>query len=223
MSMPRNEVLGQIDHALKEWKALRAKSQYDDCSDVSETEVVAVSTILGDTISRFSPVGSHFRAMFDSAMADAGLNPHRSVIVYPGILIALRKAYENSFLNDVGQLIRGNMFTDFLEMAEHLLEETYKDAAAVIAGGTLEQHLRQLSTKSGLPIPDSKNNKPLKADFLNNELARTGVYQKGEQKSVTAWLDLRNDAAHGNYQAYTDQQVNLMIQGVRDFITRRPA
>ena len=41
--------------------------------------------------------------------------------------------------------------------------------------------------------------------------------------TVTAWLDLRNKAAHGNYSEYNDNQVKQMIMGVRDFIIRNPA
>ena len=56
--------------------------------------------------------------------------------------------------------------------------------------------------------------------FLNAELARAGVFGKLEQKMVTAWLDLRNKAAHGHYVHYTETQVQLMHQGVLDFTTR---
>ena len=33
---------------------------------------------------------------------------------------------------------------------------------------------------------------------------------------------LRNDAAHGNYDEYSKQQVMLMIDSIRDFIARNP-
>lgn len=46
---------------------------------------------------------------------------------------------------------------------------------------------------------------------------------KLEQKSVTAWLDLRNKAAHGEYSEYNENQVKQLIIGVRDFIVRNPA
>ena len=49
------------------------------------------------------------------------------------------------------------------------------------------------------------------------------IYSKLDQKSVTAWLDLRNNAAHGHYDKYEAVQVELMISGVRDFIARNPA
>jgi hypothetical protein len=51
-------------------------------------------------------------------------------------------------------MIHGETFSDFLAMAEHLLSAAYKDnaavvAAATIAGGVLEQHLRALCVKYG--------------------------------------------------------------------------
>ncbi len=58
---------------------------------------------------------------------------------------------------------------------------------------------------------------------MNSELASATVYSKLDQKNVTAWLDLRNKAAHGQYSEYSKEQVALFIQSVRDFITRIPA
>ena len=58
---------------------------------------------------------------------------------------------------------------------------------------------------------------------MNSDLAGTQAYSKLDQKSVTAWLDLRNKAAHGEYGKYRSEQVALLNQGVRDFISRNPA
>ncbi|MDX6610131.1 MAG: hypothetical protein QOF85_2056 [Solirubrobacterales bacterium] len=88
------------------------------------------------------------------------------------------------------------MFADFLEMANHLLGEGYKDAAAVIAGSTLEGHLRTLAEKLGLPTSNDVG-EPLKAARLNEDLRKAEAYEKNDQKAVTAWLGIRNDAAHG--------------------------
>ena len=110
-------------------------------------------------------------------------------------------------------------------MAQHLINEGYKDAAAVIAGSPLEAHLRRLCLKSGIPcdVTSGASTVPKKADRLNSELAQASSYSKLDQKNVTAWLDLRNKAAHGKYAEYELPQVNLLVAGVRDFITRNPA
>lgn len=124
------------------------------------------------------------------------------------------------------EIAAAEIFSDFLEMAEHLLEENYKDPAAVLVGSVLEEHLRKLCVKNSLPLEFTNPKgdlKPKKADTLNSDLMTAGIYTKLDQKSVIAWLDLRNKAAHGHYSEYTKEQVALFLQSVRDFLTRFPA
>jgi hypothetical protein len=123
------------------------------------------------------------------------------------------------------ELIHSEVFADFLEMADYLCKEGYKDAAAVIAGGTLESHLRQLCIKNNIEteIQTQRGVEPKKADLINSDLAKNSVYSKLDQKNITAWLDFRNKAAHAHYSEYTKEQVELFISRIRDFITRIPA
>ena len=139
-----------------------------------------------------------------------------------GMLQALRDDYESGYLQSVVELVHADLFADFLDMADHLIQQGYKDPAAVVAGSVLEEHLRKLCDKHGIDVLKADGT-PKKADALNSELAGAGAYSKLDQKSVTAWLDLRNKAAHGKYGEYTQEQVTLMIQGVQDFASRYPA
>lgn len=63
---------------------------------------------------------------------------------------------------------------------------------------------------------------PKKADRLNAELAGAAVYTKLDQKQITAWLDLRNNAAHGKYDQYSNDQVANAISGITNFMSRVP-
>ena len=107
-------------------------------------------------------------------------------------------------------------------MSTHLLDEGYKDAAAVMIGSVLEEHLRQLCRKHSIDVEiiASSGKAPKKADAMNADLAKQSVYNKLDQKNVTAWLDLRNKAAHGKYSEYTKEQVSIMLQGISDFMAR---
>ena len=91
-------------------------------------------------------------------------------------------------------------------------------------GGVLEEHLRQLCIKFGieLTIKKGKNNFPKKANSMNDDLARKQVYNKLKHKSMTASLDLRNKAAHGNYSDYNEEDVNIMLQAASNFINQNP-
>jgi hypothetical protein len=152
------------------------------------------------------------------------LEPYKAQMLI-GVLTALRGDLLDGYLASVTQLIHGAVFNDFLDMARHLLEEGYKDAAAVIAGGVLEAHLRQLCIKNGLAIEQTTSGKaprPKRASQLNQELGNN-IYSLFDQQNVTAWLALRNNAAHGKFSEYSGSQVSLFIEGIQDFISRNPA
>ena len=139
------------------------------------------------------------------------------------ILSSIRQEIEGDWLFTVKGLVAAELFADFLEMADHLLQQKYKDPAAVIIGSVLEEHLRQLCSANSIPI-EIENNEgiliPKKADRLNSDLAKENVYSKLDQKAVTMWLDLRNKAAHGKYGEYTLEQVINMYSGVTEFMAR---
>jgi len=124
-------------------------------------------------------------------------------------------------MQTVEELVHAGVFDDFLDMAHELLAKGYKDPAAVLGGSVLEEHLRKLASRAGVAI--SVGDKPKKSDLLNADLVKASVYNVLEQKGVTAWLDLRNKAAHGHFEDYDSAHVDLMLQGVRGFLTRHPA
>jgi hypothetical protein len=122
--------------------------------------------------------------------------------------------------------LRREVFSDFLDMAAHLLEKYHHPSAAtsagVLAGATLEEYLRKLADANGIATANS-GGEPVKAESLNTELRAEGAYDLSEQMQVTAWLDLRNKAARGRRDEFSADQVRLMIQGVRDFTVRHLA
>src|SRR5258708_14298349 len=88
-----------------------------------------------------------------------------------GVVEALRNDVSGGFLKSVRELVHGELFSDFLGMADFILSEGYKDAAAVMGGGVLESHLRQLCVKHGkdleftlADVPMVKKASQLKSD-----------------------------------------------------------
>jgi hypothetical protein len=161
--------------------------------------VQEITTLSCAAIKRLAPPGSAYLEQMESVLKNTEKSITRSreeeiEFRLRGILGALRGDYDAGRLQSFEELIHADLFSDFLEMAEYFLVEGYKDPAAVIAGGVLEEHLRKLCGKHGVTIPA----KP-KLDMMNADLAKAGAYNKNDQKHVTAWAGLRNDAAHGNY------------------------
>lgn len=137
------------------------------------------------------------------------------------IASALRDDLRAGWLSSLVELVHADTYNDFLEMAEGLLTSDYKDAAAVIIGSSLEVHVRSLCTKHG--VDTDVSGKPRKADVMNADLKKAGVYGTLEQKRITAWLDLRNSAAHGEYAKYDKDDVRRLARDVRDFAAKYPA
>ena len=202
-----SEIIVQIDRALKLYEEHRARSRHGDLSDLGNDVHEEVKAVVGATIDRLAPSGSKYRSTLESAL-----------VRQTGSLRALRRDYADGYLSTVQGLIRAELFADFIEMAEHLLAQGYKDPAAVLVGGVLEEHLRALCTVRSIQV--STSGRPKKAAAMNTELAATSAYNKLDQKNVTAWLHLRNKAAHGKYEEYTLQQVVTMLSGVREFSAR---
>jgi hypothetical protein len=133
-----------------------------------------------------------------------------------GVLSAAAENIARGWTWEYREILHAEVFDDFLEMAEHLLSGGYFVAAVVLAGATLEDHLRKLSQKHELPVVDS-------VAKMNEALRQQDVYPQSTWRSISSWYDLRTDAAHGKERDYAHQEVQLMISGVRDLISRYPA
>lgn len=135
------------------------------------------------------------------------------------MLSSLKAAFEDlkggNFF-DAKLLIEAEVFGDLLEQAEELQSAGYKDAAAVLAGGVLEKHLRSMCLTRGISTL-KPNGKHKMMNEMNDELAKAGAYNALKKKQVTAWADLRNKAAHGNVSEYTGHDVDSFLRDVSDF------
>lgn len=113
-------------------------------------------------------------------------------------------------------LLEAEVFCDLMEQAEELQKSGYKDAAAVLAGGVLEKHMRSMCARRSISL-QKPNGKPKMMNDMNDELAKAGAYNLMKKQQVTAWAALRNQAAHGNTTAYTSNDVDGFLRGVSNF------
>lgn len=161
---------------------------------------------------------SHYKEFSEWVPSDSPYSVEKGI----AILETIKDEISGGWLFSLKGLVTAEIFADFLEMAEYLLAQDYKDPAAVVAGSVLEEHLRQLCTREEIPVELESKGKLVakKADQMNADLAKGEVYNKLTQKLVTAWLDLRNKAAHAKYEEYNKEQVQQMLQGITEFLAR---
>ncbi len=217
-----DQFVKQIEKIEKMYETLCAKSKYDDLSDLCPEEITGIVSLVISAVNRISGSNSIYSNQLKKDLENRPSTNTLNARIVMGTLKALKEDISSGYLKSIGDLIYGEIFSDFLEMSSYLLDEGYKDPAAVIAGGTLEEHLRKLCNNYNIPIiiTTQKGPKPKKAEQMNSDLVGKNVYSKLDQKNVTAWLDLRNKAAHAKYSEYTKEQVSTMIMGIREFISR---
>jgi hypothetical protein len=213
-----DKALGQLNELAAEYNQLAAQYKAQVYDQPAATRFV---TRARAAIERLGGLASAYQTASLATFA-TNANSWWKAEQLAGVLDSLRADIAAGYLDSQRELIHGEMFQDFLEMAQHLLDGGFKDAAAVIAGSSLEVHLRQLCVKAKIDTHDERG-EPKKSERLNADLTKAGVYSGQDQKSVTSWLGFRNDAAHGHYGEYTPGQIALMIGGVRDFMDRNPA
>jgi hypothetical protein len=213
-----DEPLKQLDLLIGEFDALKARAMYDDMSDLKPQSPI-LATRLEAALDRITPPGSTYARAVDSVRAKPW---HLKVHTLRAIAGALCEDIRAGWLTSVVELAHVDTYAGYLEMAEGLSGQGYKDAAAVIAGTSLEVHMKALATKHSISL-QLPNGSPKKMDAVNAELKAAGTYNALEHKQVTAWLAIRNSAAHGDYGDYDDAAAKAMIQGVRSFADKYPA
>ncbi len=89
------------------------------------------------------------------------------------ILRRLKSDIENGYLRKTANIISAEVFGDFLEMAQHLLGEGYKDPAASLTGAVLEDGLRRIARNNNITVADQKN-----LNSLRDKCAREENFQR---------------------------------------------
>ncbi len=190
----------------------------DSLSDGEEIHERTVIARMRALITRLAPPGSAYISILRSQYG----NYYDEMLDLAGVVQALRADYRADCLQSFRELLNAQLCSDFLGMAEYILQdENLKQPAAVLAGGVLEEHLRKLCNKFG--IATTANGKPKKADTMNSDLRTAGCYGLNEQKQIVAWLGIRNSAAHAKYDEFDEDQVRNMISGLRDFTSKYSA
>lgn len=225
--MNQSVFLAQLDEIISLYKSLKAQAKYDDLSgNVEIEEINTIITRAKACVYRITGPASEYYKDINTILQKRHLSEGVQLISLMGSVYALRSDLDSGYLKTLHEIIHAEVFTDYIEMAEYILSEGYKDPAAVIIGSTLEIHLKELCKVNGIPT-EATNSKgkliPKKAEVLNADLSKANVYNLAYQKQITAWFDIRNSAAHGHYHSYNAAEIKIMLLGVRQFILSNPS
>jgi hypothetical protein len=220
MQSQGQQAIAQIDTLLAEVEKARNASQYDDLSGgLPDDEMRQIHTRLRAAIDRLSAPGSRYAQQADKVEEHGFVG--NQILDLGGILQAMRADFDAGYIQTFEELVHSSVFEDFLDMATELRAKGYKDPAAVIAGSVLEEHVRSLASRNGIGLIVGK--RPQSVDELLIALVKAGQFSETRRKIAASWYGIRTDAAHGRYVNVEAAEVERMISGIRDFMSRFPA
>jgi hypothetical protein len=166
--------------------------------------------ILEITFGLQSPHVRHFDALIPKYGLD---HVSSSFYVYPfiGVLSGALSDLENGYLTGQEFFIAGEVFDSIMEQAKHLVQNNYKDPAAVLARVVLEDALKRIARAEGV-------DENQRASVINDELKKKGRFSQPLWRFIQGWLDIGNSAAHGKFDQYTQDDVVKMIEDIERFL-----
>jgi hypothetical protein len=128
--LTNQEAIRHLDDVITQYEEITSKRRVTP----SAAEVEEIYTRLLAAVFRLAPKDSEYekRARFVETLTK-GSDLRRAEHLI-GVAQSLKRDYQGGFISaSFAALVRSDVFADFLEMAEHLLNTGYKDPAAVVS------------------------------------------------------------------------------------------
>lgn len=127
-------------------------------------------------------------------------------------------------MDDLEQRVVANISADYMTQVEGLLDEGQPGQydyvpAAVLCGAVLEDSLRRLCDRQTPQVPTKKRNgDPKSLNSLIQDLQNENAFNKLKADQLRSWAKVRNYAAHGEFSEFNRNDVELMVNGVKNFL-----
>jgi hypothetical protein len=216
--MKREEIIAELDRRIHQLEPKVQREQkggavgQDSLWPMHEYIEILLSTIV---LFQYVEASQHQRVC-ERLLEDCYREQQAKPGVLMGLLCSCKELLHTGFLARSRVLATADAMNDVLEQAEELLGNDYRDAACVLTGGALETTFNKMLEQGGY----EGDLKKVMLKQKNDMLLKRDKYDKVTHGQVSAWAELRNDAAHGNYQVVRKEQVADFLKFTRDFIMR---
>jgi hypothetical protein len=214
MNPKYKSVADRLERLIEEGEEVAQHAESDDLKRFTGSSKRPLNSWLAKTdnilLSVFGEGSAHY-SQFES-IRDRSVIKQKEVYAITGILEGALDDLREGFLTGQEFLIAGEVFDSVIEQARHLKESHFKDPAAVLGRVVLEDALQRISREEGIDTDQ-------KASQLNTDLWKSAErYSQPQWRKVQSWLDTGNAAAHGNFDKYTNGDVEDLLEGVEEFI-----
>lgn len=205
------ELTEKVDKLLKQGlDVLHSAGRYsvDDADKIlfNKWRINSLSFIKSITTSK----DNHYLKIFE---AQTNEEYHDNVRAGLGILEGIKNDVESGYLKKIESLVVADVFSDFLDMAEHLITNKYKDPAASLIGAVLEDGLRKIAKNSGIKVSEKDD-----IGSLNQKNSDAAIYNKLKYSQIQSNKKIRDAADHGKFSEYNLSDVKAFHDFVSQFL-----
>jgi len=213
--MVNKKIIDRLGNLIKLGESVLETSNYDPSEEcyVVNSGLFQQWYTSSVTLLRTFPKGYIYDSQFGE---NCRTNTCGDVELGVGILRAAKEDIESGVLHEVADIISAEIFDDFLDMAEHLLDKGYKDPAASLIGAVLENELRRMCRDNKITVKSDDN-----IGSLNTKLFQKPVYGKPQMRQISIWQAIRDSADHGKFEDYNAESVKNMYEGARNFLASK--
>jgi hypothetical protein len=128
------------------------------------------------------------------------------------IFQAAREEYEKGELCDIRMYLEQGVLDYLAGSTLDYLRRNDKETACILAGVLLENALKLLCARKGIPAGSLEQ--------MTDALYQAGSYQVGTQQRIKDWNCMKEDFVNGYGEKYRAIDVEEMLRGVNRFISR---
>ncbi len=132
-----------------------------------------------------------------------------------GILRSLASDIKGGRIRSLELVARGEVFGDFVNAARSALADGFKDVAAVLASGALEDALKRFAAANDLAVNDKDMTEVV------NALKSAGLVRGPQGTLLQGLVKIRNKAFHAQWDSIEAADVQAMIGFTQEFLLSR--
>jgi len=128
-----------------------------------------------------------------------------------GVLRSAKEEFDLGFTHKIKHILSVEFFDTILDQAKELLKKGFKDPAAILGRVIIENTLRGLCRRNNIKFKEMEG-----ASTLNERLKGSSIFTSIQFKVCRTNIELGNDAAHGRFDKYSDDDVKKMFEYIEN-------
>lgn len=217
MKIKKEDIITRIDQILSDNENIFQRSQNNSHNaNMVEKTVFGTLSILNSCYTENSQQAKSLVELRESYIKSSTSYRGRYAIqiqsLINGLLNTLKSDIEFNLLVSLRTQAEAQVYGDFLSLSKQLASDKYKESAAVLACGALEDCMKKLAIKNKISAYNMDLNEVV------NSLKAAGILKGAQAGVVQSYVKLRNKAFHAQFDKIELPEIVSMVSFLEIFL-----